>query len=182
MSCDITTGRAAVCKDGVGGLKNLYFINNADLPTTAIVYDVTNTDMIATVTGTPNAFKFELNKDTANSIEAAITSSDENGTTFFDIACSFVFPKINVTTHKQIKLLAYGNTKIIVQDNNNNFYLVGTERGATTTGGTIVTGAALGDMSGYNLTMNAKERVPFNLIDVATEAELTTAGFVIVAA
>ena len=98
------------------------------------------------------------------------------------MACSFVFPKINVTTHKQIKLLAYGIVKIIVQDNNNNFFLVGLERGATTTGGTIVTGAGLADMSGYTLTMNAKERTPFNLIDVADEAGLTSAGFTIVAA
>lgn len=183
MSCDlITSGRDAVCKDSVGGLRNIYFVNASDLPESAVTYDVTNTDLIASVTGTPSAYKYELNKDTANSVEAAITSSDENGTTFFDIACSFAFPKINVTTHKQIKLLAYGIVKIIVQDNNNNFFLVGLERGATTTGGTIVTGSALADMSGYTLTMNAKERTPFNLIDVTDEAGLTTAGFTVVAA
>jgi len=183
MSCDlITSGRASVCKDGVGGLKTIYFVNSSELPETAVTYDVTNTDMITSVTGSPNAYKYELNKDTANSVEAAITSSDENGTTFFDIACSFAFPKINVTTLKQVKLLAYSSVKIIVQDNNNNFFLVGLERGATTTGGTIVSGAALGDMSGFTLTMNAKERAPFNMIDVVSEAELTTAGFTIVAA
>ena len=183
MSCDlITSGRASVCKDGVGGLKTIYFVNSVDLPESAVTYDVTDTDLIASVSGTPSAYKYELNKDTANSVEATITSSDENGTTFFEVACSFVFPKINVTTHKQIKLLAYGIVKIIVQDNNNNFFLVGLERGATTTGGTIVTGAGLADMSGYTLTMNAKERTPFNLIDVADEAGLTSAGFTIVAA
>ena len=114
------------------------------LPESAVTYDVTNTDLIASVTGTPSAYKYELNKDTANSVEAAITSSDENGTTFFDIACSFRYFQKSMLPHiSKLNLLAYGVVKIIVQDNNNNFFLVGLERGATTTGGTIVTGSAL---------------------------------------
>jgi hypothetical protein len=44
------------------------------------------------------------------------------------------------------------------------------------TGGTIVTGATMGDMSGYTLDLKASERVPANFIGVS----LATAGFTVV--
>jgi len=64
-------------------------------------------------------------------------------------------------------LLAYGRPHIIVEDYNGNAYLVGREHGADVTGGTIASGAAMGDMSGYTLTFNAMERTPANFIDGA---------------
>ena len=61
MACDLTLGRAELCKDSVGGLKNIYFVNYDDI--TSYTYDVTDTDLIATIVGaaTINAYKYELN-------------------------------------------------------------------------------------------------------------------------
>ena len=76
--------------------------------------------------------------------------------------------------------MSWGKPKIIVKDNNGNFFLVGKEHGAEVTGGTIVTGGAMGDLSGYTLTFTAMERVPANFIDASSESDLTTVGFSIV--
>jgi hypothetical protein len=55
------------------------------------------------------------------------------------------------------------------------------ENGADVSGGTIVTGAAMGDLSGYTLTLTGMEKVPANFIDVASNGTvagaLTDAGF-----
>ena len=31
MACDLSLGRLEVCKDSVGGLKNVYFVNYGDM-------------------------------------------------------------------------------------------------------------------------------------------------------
>ena len=47
---------------------------------------------------------------------------------------------------------------------------MGLEHGADVSGGTIVTGAAMGDMSGYTLTLTAQEVLPANFLEGATAA------------
>lgn len=176
MACDISAGRLEPCKDSVGGLDAVYFVNYDDLPTTAITLSAD--DEITAVTGDPRAYKYEL-KGTS-SLEQTINSSRENGTTFFDQVLSLMLKKQDLATHKQVKLLAYGRPKVIVRDNNGNFWLVGYEHGADVNGGSIVTGAAFGDMSGYNLTFQGQEKTPAYFLDATTEAELVTLGFEIV--
>ena len=58
MSCDISRGRLEPCKDSVGGLNAVYFVNKGDLG--AITYDSTDTDVIDAVAGTPDAYKFDI--------------------------------------------------------------------------------------------------------------------------
>ena len=71
--------------------------------------------------------------------------------------------------NNEIKLLAYGRPHIIVEDYNGNAYLVGREHGADVTGGSIDSGAAMGDMSGYSITFNAMERTAANFLAGATD-------------
>jgi len=160
MACDLTLGRLEPCKSAVGGLKAVYFVNWGDA--TGYTYNGTNTDVIDTVTGTPTAYKYEL-KGT-NSFDQTITSSRENGTTFFDQSVKLQLKSLDAVTHKQIKLLAYGRPQVIVEDNNSNFFLCGLEHGMDVTGGTIVTGTAMGDLSGYTLELKGMERVPANFL------------------
>ena len=172
MACDITLGRLEPCKDAVGSLKAVYFVNYGDVG--AITYDVTNTDVIDTVTGTPSAYKYEL-KGT-NSFDQTITSSRENGTTFFDQSVKLQLKNMNAASHKQIKLLAYGRPQVIVEDNNGNFFYCGLEHGMDVTGGTIVTGTVMGDLSGYTLELKGMERVPANFLGDT----LAAVGFTVV--
>ena len=172
MACDISLGRLEPCKDAVGGLDAIYFVNFGDA--TGYTYDATNTDVITDVAGTPTAYKYDLKG--SSSYTETITSSRENGTTFFEQKLSLTLKKLTITQHKQIKLLAYGRPQVIVQDNNGNFFYCGLEHGMDVTGGTIVTGAAMGDLSGYTLELTGMERVPANFIGDT----LAGAGFTIV--
>lgn len=177
MACDISLGRIEPCKDSVGGLDAVYFVNDGDI--TGFTMDLTDTDVIASVAGAPDAYKYDLKGN--STFKTTINSSTENGTSFFEQTLNLTLKKLDINSHKELKLLTWGKPKVIVRDNNGNFFLMGKEHGAEVTGGTVVTGGAMGDLSGYTLTMSAMERVPANFIDATDEAGLTTAGFTIVA-
>jgi hypothetical protein len=160
MACDITLGRLEPCKNAVGGLTAVYFVNYGDA--TGYTYNGVETDAIEEVSGAPNAYKYDL-KGT-NSLDQTITSSRENGTTFFDQSLKLQLKNLTPAMHKQIKLLSYGRPQVIVEDNNLNLFYCGLEHGMEVTGGTIVTGAAMGDLSGYTLELKGMERLPANFI------------------
>lgn len=160
MACDLAIGRVEPCKDSVGGLKNLYFVNYGDLG--AITYDVTNSDVIDTVAGTPDAYQYEIKG--ASSFTQNIQSSRDTGTTAFEQVVEVTLKKLTIADHKELKILAFGRPHVIVEDYNGNFFLAGLEHGTEVTGGTIVTGAAMSDLSGYTLTLTGMERTPANFL------------------
>lgn len=177
MSCDISHGRLEPCKDAVGGLRNIYILNYGLYdPASDVTYDATpgEEDQITAISLAPAStiYKYEL-KGT-NSFETTITSSRENGTTFFEQVLTVMLKKQDVITHKQIKLLAYGRPNIIVENNNGQFFIAGLVRGMDVTAGTIANGTALGDMTGYTLTFTGQEAVPANFLDCTDEAGLVT--------
>jgi hypothetical protein len=172
MACDLSLGRIEPCKDSVGGLKAVYFVNYGDI--TAVDYNGTNTDVIDEVSGSPTAYKYDL-KGT-NSLDQTITSSRENGTTFFDQSLKLTLKKLTPVMHKEIKLLAYGRPQVIVEDNNGNLFMCGLEHGMEVTGGTIVTGTAMADLSGYTLELKGMEKVPANFLG----DDLASVGFTVV--
>ena len=164
MACDLTKGRKEPCKDVVGGLKAVYFTDFGDYGT------VTQTDdEITDMTGTFTAFKYELKGN--SSFEQAITSSRENGTTFFDQTLTLTLKKLSKEDNKELKLLAYGRPHVAVEDYNGNVFVMGLQHGAEVTGGTVSTGAAMADLSGYTLTLNAQELKPANFVNAPTAAD-----------
>jgi hypothetical protein len=160
MSCDISRGRLEPCKDSVGGLNAVYFINKGDLG--VVGYDSTDTDVIDSFAGAPTAYKFDIKG--GSTYTENITSSRENGTTTFEQVLELQLTKLTKEDHKTVKLLAYGSPHILVEDNNGNVFVAGLEHGLDISGGTIVSGAAMGDMSGYTLTFTGMERVPANFL------------------
>lgn len=164
MACDLTIGRKTPCKDVVGGLVRAWFVDFGGLGT--ITYTA---DEITNLTGTFTALQYDL-KGT-NSLETAITSNRENGTTFFESTLTLTLPKLSKEDHKEFKLMAYGRPHVCVEDRNGNFFLIGTVHGADVTGGTMATGTAFADMSGYSLTLTASESLPPNFVNGGTAAD-----------
>jgi hypothetical protein len=163
MACVLTLGRKEPCKDVVGGLKNVYFVDFGNLGTVTEASDEI-TNMTGDSSNNLTAFKYELKGN--SSFEQAITASRENGTTFFDQTLSLTLKKLSKEDHKEIKLLAYGRPHIVVEDYNGNCMMMGLKNGADVNGGSIVTGAAMGDLSGYTLTFSAQEVLPANFMTV----------------
>ena len=165
MSCDISAGRTLPCKDQVGGLKNVYFANYGEISVTLSADD----SIEATEFTGDDFYQYELKGN--SSLTQNIQTSRDNGTTAFEQVLELTLPKLSVADNQAVKLLAFGRPHIVVEDYNGNFFLVGREHGADVTGGTIVTGAAMGDLSGYTLTFSGMERLPANVIDGDFTAE-----------
>jgi len=164
MACDLTKGRTVPCKDVVGGINKVTFINYGDMGDIAF-----SNDAISDISGTFTAYVYEVKGN--SSFEQSFNSSRENGTTFFTQTLNLTLPKLSKEDNKELKLMAYGRPHVVVQDYNGNAFMMGLNYGAEVTGGTIVTGAAMGDLSGYTLVLEAQEQLPANFIDGATVAD-----------
>ena len=153
MSCTLNAGRLTPCKDSLGGIKNLYLVDFGD-PTFAI--NESGSDEITDITGTFQYAKYEVKGDA--SMETTLTSSRENGTTFFEQNITANLRKLTKEDNKELKLMAYGRPHVLVETRDGKLFWVGTENGCEVTGGTAVTGTALGDLQGYTLTLQAMEK------------------------
>lgn len=184
MSCELLIGRTETCKDSLGGLKNVYFFNEE--PTTTFMSDLPENnftglevippylgDTICFIDDVTNLFKFEL-KANENSYVENVLSDRSNGTTVYQQVLNLKLKKQDSTTHKYLKLLAYGKVRVIVENNNNQYFLMGLKFGAEVTGGTITSGGALQDHNGYTLTLTSDELKPAPFLYGSNEGELVT--------
>ena len=167
MACAITNGRALPCKSSVGGLKAIYF---SDFDTD--IADLSDSAGTITLAGTETFYKYEIKGN--SSLDTVINSSRENGSTFYESTLSATFTTLDVATQEQIKLLAAGRGQVVVEDYNGNAFLIGKDNGCEVTGGSIATGAAMGDLSGFTLTLVAQETAPpFFLAAAPSDASAT---------
>lgn len=169
MACNLTGGRLRPCKDAVGGIKKVHFVDFGDLGSVTINSGASGSDEITNMDGTFEYHTYDVKGN--SSLETNITSSIENGTTFFEQVLSITFPKLTKEDNKELKLMTYGRPHVVVQTFDDKFLMVGTDNGADVTGGTMVTGQAMGDLNGYTLTLTANEIYMPNFIEGATDAD-----------
>jgi len=74
MACDITAGRLRACKDGIGGVGELYLFNFVENPFTVASGVATAINPLLT-----EAFKFELEGD-GNTLVQDMVSDRNTGT------------------------------------------------------------------------------------------------------
>ena len=152
MACELTTGRTLDCKDSIGGIRTIYFMQVED-------YVPTYTSNVLTSVSAATAYRYELPKATG-SLSEAIQVSTENGSVFYESTLSVKLFKLSAADRDEIKLLAQNRLAVMILDNNNQQWVIGEVNGAEITAGTAETGTALGDMSGYTLTITSQEKEP----------------------
>jgi hypothetical protein len=153
MACNLSAGRQEVCKESIGGIQGVYFVNY----TTGSFTKNVGGELTAVPSGSTLYF-YQL-KGTSAYTET-VNTSRENGTTFFSQELTLNLKKLTNEMTTQLKLMAYGRPQIIVWTNNGDALLVGEKLGADLTAGTIQTGAALGDLYGYSATFTGMEQLP----------------------
>lgn len=156
MACALTTGRKLPCKQSVGGIRTAYFAKFGTLGTATI-----SAGNISALAGTPAFYQYDL-KGANSSLTTNIISSRDTGTTVYETTLELTFTHLDVATQEELKLLAAARPHVVIEDNNEtaNYFMVGYHQGAEVTAGTIVTGAAYTDLSGFTLTLTATEVIP----------------------
>jgi len=171
MSCSLTTGYALGCRDSIGGIKAIYV---KPINATGSV----NTNGSGLVTGfTPTSvsgswFEYDLTKATSSMTET-LNASTENGTLFYTPEVTFTINKLQTAVRNELRLLARNRLLVIVQDNNNRYWVLGAANGLEASAGTAGTGTAFGDRSGYEMTLTGMEPDPMLNILPATFSALT---------
>jgi hypothetical protein len=177
MACNLSAGRNEVCKESVGGIQGVYFINF----TTGSFTKNAGGEVTAVPSGS-TLYYYEL-KGTSAYTET-VNSSRENGTTFFSQELVLNLKKLTNEMTTQLKLMAYGRPQVIVWTQNGDALLVGEREGADLTAGTIQTGAAMGDLYGYSVTMTGMEQLPAAFLSGSTTtnalAGIPTGSFTVV--
>lgn len=165
MACDLTGGRLKPCKDAVGGIRKIHFVDYGDLGSITLG----TSDEVTDMDGTFTYHTYDVKGN--SSLETNINSSLENGTTFFEQVVNVTLHKLTKEDNKELKLMAYGRPHIFIETFDGSLLLVGREHGGEVTGGTAVTGTAMGDMNGYTLTFTANEITMPNFVTGATAAD-----------
>jgi hypothetical protein len=161
MPCNLSAGRNEPCKESVGGLTGVYFLNFTTASFT--------TNAAGEITAFPSGstvYYYDLKGN--SSYTETVNSSRDNGTTFFSQELVLNLKKLTNEMTTQLKLMAYGRPQIVVNTMAGDSLLVGRTQGADVTAGTIQTGAALGDLYGYSVTFTGLEQLPAAFISGST--------------
>ncbi len=177
MACTLTvTGRSLPCRDALGGVKKVWIITTAGgTASTSFtddlwVYDSAAGDVTAKAGSVGKDFVSPKN---TSSFTQTINSSIENGTVFYSQVLSLVCNKPVAADVVELTNLGKGRLGILVQDMNDNYFVMGHTRGAELSGGTLTTGTALGDMNGFTLEFTAEEAIPAPFWDTTDTSNLS---------
>tara|TARA_R110000787_G_scaffold282154_1_gene393847 strand:+ start:391 stop:921 length:531 start_codon:yes stop_codon:yes gene_type:complete len=162
MACTVTTGRKLPCKSAFGGIKTIYFADFGGLTAVTLTAGVV-TALTGTVTGWT---KWDV-KGNSN-LETTVTSSRENGTTFYTQTLNATFTYLDAQTQNELQVVAVGRPYVAVEDYYGNVFLCGFENGMELTSGTTVSGSAPGDLSGFTIVMEGMEETAPYFLSAAT--------------
>jgi hypothetical protein len=161
MACVLTQGRQEVCKESIGGLQGVYFINY-----TTGSFTKNGSGQVTALPSGSTVYYYELKGNSAYT--ETVNTSRDNGTTFFSQELTLNLKKLTNEMTTQLKLMAYGRPQIVVWTMNGDALLVGEREGADVTAGTIQTGGALGDLYGYSVTFTGMEQLPAAFVSGST--------------
>ena len=158
MSCNLAAGITLGCRDNAGGVNRVWITDYENV--TGITQNSGST--ITAISGTGVFYEFQLIRTTSEMTET-INASLENATVYYTQELVMFFAKLEQYKRNIIKTLAQSfRLAVIFEDNNGAYFLLGQEYGMFVSAGSNVTGLALGDRQGYNLTLQALEQLPMN--------------------
>jgi hypothetical protein len=164
MACNLSAGRLEPCKDSIGGIAAVYFLNYTGSLATST--DGESDALISSLPSGLTVYEYDLKGN--SSYTETVNSSRDNGTTFFNQELVLNLKKLTNEMTTQLKLMAYGRPQIFIHTMNGDTLLVGQREGADVTGGTIQTGAAIGDLYGYSITFTGQEKFPASFVSGST--------------
>lgn len=153
MACSTKiTGIANSCKDNTGGLKEVYIAAYDDIASVEVDPD-SNTISEITMESEGKFRVFQFRKNTATFTETS-TVDDAAGTIFVQSDLALQFSKVDAAKRLEIQALVEGDVVVIVRDNNEVLHYLGYDNTVTSTAASGEFGTAMGDFSGYKVTLS----------------------------
>jgi hypothetical protein len=168
MACTLTlAGRGTGCKDALGGIKRIYIGEWSEG-----IWEAPVAGEIGDATAALTVYTYDMTRG-SGSLTQTVTSNIEAGTVYFDQVLSATFNKLDAADIVEIANITKGRMAVIVQDTNDNYFVMGNKNGVEASGGTVQTGTAAGDQNGFTLELSAQEVSAAPFFDKAGQANVT---------
>lgn len=160
MPCNLIEDFILSCRDGVSGIDQILLTEWDN------VLSVTSSSGVVTAITKSSGKKFwvyqleDEDADFKQSEKIAIVA----GTNYQEQTLSFTMRKFSAKNRNNLRLLTQNKLMVIIKDNNGTYWLLGEVKGMRVTALEGGTGKAMGDLSGYTLTLMAKETLPANTV------------------
>ena len=173
MACTaLTKGRTLDCNRISGGIKFVYFSVFDDFARADWAYDSTHPLEIDTINfQTSTIYRYTMPLGVA-SLTDTIVGSRENGTIYYTPSLNVILNRLTKEDQNEIKLLGSTKVRVFAQLNathpatgNDVIVCMGMINGLELNAGTMDSGAAFGDRSGYTLTFDGMEPEPFAMLE-----------------
>jgi len=170
MACAIVSGYSLDCKDVVGGIKNIYITELANI--TAVNENASGFVTGITKSAGTKFYKYALLPKGKNDFAQNIMSDASLGTVAFEQTINVGFAKLQYQTQIKLANLIANRCSMIVETKTGQYFLFGKENGVEVTGGNANSGAAMNEFNGYNLVFTGMEKAMANEVDSSIIAAL----------
>ena len=148
LNCELTTGFTLDCKDGIGGIKEIF------LAEWNYIYNLLTVDAggeITALTDSADFYRYQLPTQTGM-FEETINFNRDNGTIYYTQTVTIKMHKLSSIKRAELETAALNRLCVCVRDNNDNLWMCGIEDGMDISTSTASTGTAFGDANGYELS------------------------------
>lgn len=158
MSCVLTTGFDYECNNGAGGVKqgSLLITDWDNIVVSTSVVSGGEITTLSLVSGT--SFKrYKIRKEIVSAVSTS-TTDPATGSNVNETVVTASLYKLSKTKNTELKLAQGTPLCIILQDNNDTYHIYGFESGAELLSIEAMTGKAMNEMNGYNLSFTSREK------------------------
>lgn len=157
MGCDISSGRSRYCKSQLGGIKNVYILPYTEYLRSQIVLSgLTITDFPTNGLYPLRVYHFEVTDATYTETQQDDLSFNQN----FDFKLLSFFQKYTTDGTGNVEILLKKDARIIIEDNNGTYRMLGAYNGMVCTDLTRENGGAKADFVGFNVKYEGFEETP----------------------
>lgn len=170
MSCALTQNLNLDCRTESGGIQHIWVVEYSSSDT---VTKSSGEISAHTLANARAYFKWEFPKNTA-SLVAPFQVNQENGTVFYEATLTIKLQGLSQTIINELKLAAKSRLRIIVKDNEGNYWMMGANTGVNMTGGSqLEIGANMGDFKGGTMVFLHQESDSINKVQSAVVSSLS---------
>lgn len=161
MACDLTKGRARICKEQLGGTTILFLFNFVKDPFTIVAGEATAINVLLTT-----VFQYDLEGD-GNPLTESMVGDRNTGTSVNTQTILSLIKKQDAATSLEFNLAAKNFPQAVVKDRNGVYHAIGLTEGIDFTI-EATTGSAHADFNGYTITGTSIEGDLSPKLDSAT--------------
>lgn len=171
MACSQTlAGIINDCAANMGGIKEVYLANKADVTVTVTSNKVT----AITMASTAKFHKYQFRPNTS-SMSSNYQVNQENGVAYVQTDLQMVFNRMETTKRVEVVAMAQGELCALVRDCNGLLWFLGYDAPLLLSAGDGLTGTARSDRNGYSVTLQDNSlELPHEVLEGTGGVDIST--------